>query len=611
MQRFSASTLLLAACINYVDAQTTASVSPAASAAKASDISQVLSPSFAGVGIEPSNLFSFTGFDTANNLSVTLLQNLATYAGAPPHMRIGGNTGDYMIYNASYTDYNLESNPNAVSYGGESGDATFFGPGYLEAIDRFPTDTPITFGLNFGYDESDYLSVICTEAAGVLDNLNNVKLYSFEIGNEPDLYLESWNLLRNGTWDGQAYTEQWLARAEAIYQQVLKPKGISSTFFETAQTASTISTTFTIDDLVSDGITASVNGSKYVSSWNQHDYFYFIDVSTYTLTLDILMNFDNTDTQFEYWTTEVSAALKTGLPYNLREMSSVGPIGMAGVSDTFGASLWTLNFFLYAASLNISSVQMHMTDNSYAAPWAPIEKYDLPPHVRPSYYAFAAFAQLVGASNGTSQISPLALATTSSFVRAYSAYTSGTLSDIVIINAQQVNASATTKSNETVTISLPGYKGQTLYLSYLTADGADSIANATWNGISFEQDDIGTPTTIDKTSYTAVVGSNGLATVSVRDSQAVIAHIGSRLGSSKATVPPTTSSTDPTSTGSATSVVSSSSSGSSGSGGSTTTGSSASASASKKSAGNVHKSFSKSGVAALCFVWIILAAALL
>ncbi|GAB7351666.1 hypothetical protein MBLNU459_g2264t1 [Dothideomycetes sp. NU459] len=611
MQHVSAFALLFAAAaFRRVQSQSVASVVPVASAAQASSISQVLSPSFAGVGIEPSNLFSFTGDSQPNNLSITLLQNLADYAGAPPHVRIGGNTGDYMIYDASYQNYTLETNPLSPQNGVSSADLYIFGPGYLEALDRFPTDTPVTYGLNLAYDESDYLDKIVTEASAVLDVLTNVKVYSFEIGNEPDLYLESWNSLRNGTWDGQVYTQQWLERAAAVYQQVLEPKGIASTFFEAAQTASTIGTTFTINDLVQNGIAASVNGSKYLSSWNQHDYFYFIGVSTVTLTLNELMNLDNTASQFKYWTSEVSAALKTGLPYNLREMASVGPVGMKDVSDTFGASLWTLNFFLYAAALNISSVQMHMTDNSYASPWSPITRDNLGPHVRPSYYAFAAFAQLVGASNATTQVSFLPVQPSNSFVRAYSAYTQGSLSDIIIINAQQVNASASSKGNETISISLPEYKGQTLYLSYLTAGGADSTQNATWNGISFEQDDIGTPTTVDQSLQTAAVGSNGIATVTVRDSQAVIAHLGSLLGSKNATVPSASKST------STSSVASSSGAAKTSAGASSTaaissvpasgSASGASASASAKSSGSTYKSPTKRGIAAFCFVWTAL-----
>lgn len=58
-----------------------------------SGASYYIDPSFAGFGIEPSNLFSFTGGnDYINHFSVQLLENLAQYSGQPPHLRIGGNT---------------------------------------------------------------------------------------------------------------------------------------------------------------------------------------------------------------------------------------------------------------------------------------------------------------------------------------------------------------------------------------------------------------------------------------------------------------------------------------------------------------------------------------
>lgn len=48
-----------------------------------SDISQIVDISFAGFGIEPSNLFSFTGGASQNDLSVNLLENLSNYTGKP------------------------------------------------------------------------------------------------------------------------------------------------------------------------------------------------------------------------------------------------------------------------------------------------------------------------------------------------------------------------------------------------------------------------------------------------------------------------------------------------------------------------------------------------
>lgn len=76
--------------------------------------SDFISPSFAGFGIEPSNLFSYTGGSEENVLSKNLIENLANYTGTPPHFRIGGNTQDYFIWDENHDDYDWLNNPNAV-----------------------------------------------------------------------------------------------------------------------------------------------------------------------------------------------------------------------------------------------------------------------------------------------------------------------------------------------------------------------------------------------------------------------------------------------------------------------------------------------------------------
>jgi hypothetical protein len=524
------SLLLSASCFTIAHA-VSISLTPASNAPAASGLSQVVGPSFAGLGIEPSNLFSFTGGNTPNQLSINLLQHLTNYSGAPPHLRLGGNTGDHMVWDASHTDFSLGKNPNQEESNPVPADGTVFGPGYLQALERFPKGMPITFQLNMAYDMGDALDKIDEAAAAVVDGLNNTSLYSFEIGNEPDLYLQGWQQMRNGTWNGQVYTQQWLERAESVCNNVLKPRNMDCDFFEAAQTASTIGTTFTLSNLATEGISANINGTTYLSSWNQHDYFYFVDVSTYDITLNIMMDFDRTEDQFKYWTTEIEYAQSTGIPYNLREMANVGPIGLGNVS----------NFYCYGATLNISSVEMHMTDNSYASPWQPIFMNGEAANVRPSYYAMAAMAQLIGSGNGTTRLA--SLATENSYVRAYAAYANDDLASLVIINAQQVNASATDKGSIDFTISLPDLKGETLFLSYLTAEGADTIRNVTWNGLSFESDSVGTVSNAqDQSGQTIVLDSSGAATITVRDSEAVIAHFGARLGSVAVEVANSTSS---------------------------------------------------------------------
>jgi hypothetical protein len=251
-------------------AQNTISLAPQANPGNSA--SDFLSPSYAGFGIEPSNLFSFTGGAEENKLSVKLLQNLADYSGAPPHIRLGGNTQDYMLFEKDYTDLAWKKNPSSTAQGNIAADSMIIGPGYFEALNRFPKDTPVTFGLNMAYMEDDWEDRIVAAAQGAVSGMTNVKLYSFEVGNEPDLWLQ--NTFRTAPWDGKTYTTQFLDRAETVYTRVLKPAGLPSSFFEPPATASTIGTTFEISQLVTDGMMEGRNGDNYVTVWNQHDYFY-------------------------------------------------------------------------------------------------------------------------------------------------------------------------------------------------------------------------------------------------------------------------------------------------------------------------------------------------
>lgn len=501
-----------------------------------SGLSNIINPSFAGMGIEPSNLFSFTGGSEGKNvITYNCLQNLAGYSGTPPHLRIGGNTGDNILYNGTVKDWRVVTNPNPTGIGAYPSDMYYVGDTFFEGINRLPAGTPITFGLNLAYENSDYLARIVEQAATAVKQFTNVKLVSFEVGNEPDLYLQ--NGFRTGSWNGSLYSEQWTARTNAVYEQVLLANGIGSNFFEPGTTANTIGTSYQIGLLARESeILEAANATTkttYVAQWNQHDYFYYVGVSGYTLTLNYLMDLSQTPAQFAAWTAQISQAYATGYGYALREMASVGPIGAPGISDVFGATLWQLNFFLYTASLNLTSVQMHMTDNSYAAPWQPIPNYNLQPYVRSTYYAWAAMAQIIGKACNT-RVAPLSIGFPQNYANrlgAYAIYQSGNLASVVLLNTLESNASTANKNYVTFNVSFPGAAGQTVFLSYLTADGADSTKNTTWNGVNYEQTGTCQPTVQSTTTNTTTVSQYGYALISVRDSQAVVANLGSVVGS--------------------------------------------------------------------------------
>lgn len=496
--------------------------------------SQIIDPSFAGFGIEPSNLFSFTGYADPNQLSFNLLDNLVNYTGRPPHMRIGGNTEDYMVFSESMQEYTWILNPNASTEGPYASDHMLIGPKFFEVANRFAEGTPVTWGLNLAYDKPDYLDRIVEMATQVIKNTPRLNLVSFEIGNEPDLYGQ--NGFRTGPWDASVYIPQWIERADAIWQEVLRPNNIPSNFFEPGCTASTIGNTFQIQDLDTMGVTVQANDSRnnYVTSWNQHDYYYYIGVSAYPITLYSFMTLSTTADQFAAWVSQIQQADATPYPYALREMGVVGPIGLEGITNTFGAALWTLNFFLYGATLNISSIQMHMTDNSNASAWQPIFLYDRQPFVRPNYYGFVAFDQIIGPSCQARVSEYEITAFPEGYggrITAYSIYQADELATIVVINSNMANVSVATKESITVELSLPtSLAGKVLHLAYLSNDGADATANTTWNGLSFEQSGDGTPTSVEDTDATVTIASDGSATFTVRDSQAVAAQIGTKVG---------------------------------------------------------------------------------
>lgn len=443
-----------------------------------------------------------------------------------------------MIYDASQNQWAEVKNTNAQGEGSIKWDSMLIGPNFFEAANRFPTGTPVTWGLNLAYDDDDYIDRITTMAQQVIDKCTNLDIVAFEIGNEPDLYYVS-SLFRNSTWGGDVYTDQWMSRASAIYQQVLEPAGLPQSFFEPGTTSHTSGTTFGITDLVSYGITDKTNGSSYVTSWNQHDYTYFVSVATYPLTLEAILNFATVEGQLQNQAEDqIEAAENTPYGYALREMGWVGPIGKQNVSDTFGGALYTLNFLLYAASLNMTGVQFHMTANSYTSAWQPVELDGVAPYPRPLYYGHAAFNQIIGPTC-TAQVSQYSLSSVPSgydgYVRAYSIYQAGSLATLAIINAKMANVSDSDKANLTVTISLPtSLAGKTVHLAYLTNDGVDAKYNSTWNGISYEQSGDGSPTQVSDDDETVTVGNDGSLSITVRDSQAVVANIGSKVGTSTA-----------------------------------------------------------------------------
>ena len=302
----------------------------------------------------------------------------------------------------------------------------------------------------------------------------------------------------------------------------------------------------------------NIDRTDAVFHYNQHDYFYYIQVSGFAITRQYMMNHGNIVSQFTAWKTQQEQSIAAGKPYLLGEMAAVGPQGLALVTDVFGCALWTLDFFLYSATVNVTRVLMHMTDIGNQSAWQPGTIGDIAPWVRPSYYGHIITSSLIGPNNDTTiaeiDVRSQELQDYAGMASAYVVYRGNTIYAAVVINMKEFNQTDTESSSTQLNFTLnvpPAYAGSNLTVFKLSAPGADSFKGVTWAGINYQTDD-GVPVAASSNdTTTALVSSSGQLSVLVRDTQAAVIIFDSsspvilQTLTSSGTSPSTTTSSQP------------------------------------------------------------------
>jgi len=230
------------------------------------------------------------------------------------------------------------------------------------------------------------------------------------------------------------------------------------------------------------------------------------------------------------------AESNTSIPFILGETNSLYNEGAPGLSNSFGAALWGVDFNLWCASVGIRRIHMHQgTDYRYAS-WQPVETKKTSIGTKAPYYGNVAVAATLGnLLKGEVQIANIPLE--DELEAAYAAYVDGDLKRIAVINMHQYNYTVNGTSDllnpilrpsRNFTFQVPTSCEGSVKVQRLIANGSDAITGITWDGWSYNYElDHGKPVRLHNVTIGEVVNAvEGAVTVEVDDSSAVVLNFG-------------------------------------------------------------------------------------
>ncbi|KAL2878674.1 hypothetical protein SGCOL_005897 [Colletotrichum sp. CLE4] len=474
-----------------------------------------------------------------NKFSDNLLANLGNLQGVRPYIRVGGNTQDYALYdeslpyavNGTYDFARSKDYPTTIH----------IGPSFFESYGTFK-DTKFTHGFNLGLggNRSEGWDTLKATVPLACKAIGKDNLDVWEYGNEPDLFSTSaQGPVRPSSWNETVYVEQWLNGTREIASVLAEacpdfPKPV----FMAPSNAGTANRLRAPVQWA-----AGLNADANVALFSSHNYISGAETPGVTLK-GTLMNHTRTVQSVQAHVKEyanLTSRFDDVPPHIYGEHNSLYNQGKPGLSNSFGAALWGVDFNLYAASQGIKRVHMHMgTDYRYQS-WQPIHTNVTALGTKAPYYGNIVIAAFLAPSKA-SPSTPVSVAhiplpaDDQEKTSAYVAYHGDSLTRILVINLNPhnttVNGTGTTpdpnisptRGIKQYSFTVPWANDMFANVRRLKANGSDAISGVTWDGWSYNHElDEGKPVRLGNVTVgeTAIV-YGGRVTVAVRDSEAVV-----------------------------------------------------------------------------------------
>ncbi|KAH8883084.1 hypothetical protein GQ53DRAFT_664796 [Thozetella sp. PMI_491] len=435
-----------------------------------------------GVSLE---FFTFPAYMTDVASTSTCLKNLRDLTGTWPPMRIGGTTQDRATYSASSRD--------AVTYSvadpKDAPGSLTFGPQFFSLASKY--EGKVTIGLNRRLN-----NLANTIAAASLAKSTMENLHAIELGNEPNFFKSNDPIARGKSWSAAADYASEASWQEAVSAN-LSASGIISagTFFGTSPMS------------IAGLSAAEGDANSFVKEYSSHNY----PQSSSTANLGNLMSHSGIASQIRSFSGEIKAANAKGKPHVFGETNSATQ-GGGGISPTYGAGLWILDYVMQLLLLGTKAVYFHQgtIGNCQYCWWG---RHSMGAPYYGAYFATMALAN-------ADQIASLDDRTTA--YAAYAIYKSGAPIKVLLYNSNYYTSG--TRSSQTFT--LTGLSSSTVTAKRLTGPYAtsrvDRSESPTVGGQTFAD---GTCTIQGASAVETVAISEGKATFTVAASEALLVYL--------------------------------------------------------------------------------------
>ncbi|KAJ5283932.1 hypothetical protein N7505_001912 [Penicillium chrysogenum] len=431
-----------------------------------SNSSGQLSAAPVGVSLE---FFTFPEYIQDVKSTMTCLENLKDLTGTWPPMRIGGTTQDRATYDSSST----KAVTYTVASPGDAPETLTYGPSFISLAASYAGE--VIIGLNRRLDD-----IINTISAAILaqDKMDN--LYSIELGNEPNFFVDSDPIANGAPWTAAADEASQVSWQDAVCGNLSATDIISAGVYFGTSPMSLV------------GLTAREGDANvYVKDYCSHNY----PQSSGSYNLATLMGHSDIATQIKPYAAEISAAAGKGKPHIFGETNSATQ-GGGGISPTFDA--------LYFHQGTIGNCQYCW--------WG---RYNIGSPYYGAYFATMALANADQIASLDSQDTAYA---------AYAIYKAGAPVRVLLYNSDYYISTSGRRSSQTYTLSRLSSASVTakrLTAPYATSR-VDQGQNPTVAGQTFVN---GTCTIQGTESVETVTVSGGKATFTVAASEALLVYL--------------------------------------------------------------------------------------